>query len=91
MNKFETVSNVLEKKRQRAATVRTPANIEARPHTANIVLDFLYDHCGNRVMSNIFSDRFQRPSMWPPHSPDINPCDYFLWRQLRGKIYRNRS
>ncbi|PSN36548.1 hypothetical protein C0J52_22520 [Blattella germanica] len=41
-------------------------------------------------MSNKFPDRFQRGSIWPPHSPYINPCDYFLSGHLRESIYRNK-
>lgn len=26
---------------------------------------------------------------WPPHSPDINPCDYFLQAFSRDTVYKN--
>ena len=25
--------------------------------------------------------------MWPPRSPDLNPCDFFLWGYLKSKVY----
>ena len=25
--------------------------------------------------------------MWPPRSPDLNPCDFSLWGALKSKIY----
>ena len=25
---------------------------------------------------------------WPPRSPDLNPCDYFLWGYLKSKVYK---
>ena len=25
--------------------------------------------------------------MWPPRSPDLNPCDYFLWGYLKSVVY----
>ena len=25
--------------------------------------------------------------MWPPRSPDLNPCDFFLRGYLKGKVY----
>ncbi len=25
---------------------------------------------------------------WPAHSPDLNPCDYFLWGYLKSTVYR---
>ena len=24
---------------------------------------------------------------WPPRSPDLTPCDFFLWGHLKDKIY----
>ena len=25
--------------------------------------------------------------MWPPRSPDLNPCDFFLWGYLKARVY----
>ena len=25
--------------------------------------------------------------MWPPRSPDLNPCDFFLWGHLKALVY----
>ncbi|KAL7630171.1 UNVERIFIED_CONTAM: hypothetical protein RMT77_019690 [Armadillidium vulgare] len=27
---------------------------------------------------------------WPPRSPDITPCDYFLWGYLKSRVYVNQ-
>ena len=27
---------------------------------------------------------------WPARSPDLNPCDFFLWGYLKSKVYINR-
>ena len=24
---------------------------------------------------------------WPPRSPDLNPCDFFLWGAIKEKVY----
>ena len=24
---------------------------------------------------------------WPPRSPDLTPCDFFMWGYLKGKVY----
>ena len=24
---------------------------------------------------------------WPPRSPNINPCDFFLWGHIKSKVY----
>ena len=31
--------------------------------------------------------KFLDKTMWPPRSPDLNPCDYFLWGYLKDKVY----
>jgi len=31
-----------------------------------------------------------RPNIaWPPHSPDFNPCDFFLWGFMKQQVYAN--
>ena len=27
------------------------------------------------------------PREWPPRSPDLTPCDYFLWGYIKSKVY----
>ncbi|GBO01650.1 hypothetical protein AVEN_273261-1 [Araneus ventricosus] len=27
------------------------------------------------------------PITWPPRSPDLNPCDFFLWGHLKSLVY----
>lgn len=51
----------------------------ARPHTANIVQEYL---------EGKFNVKFINKTQWPPRSPDLNPCDYFLWGYLKSKVYR---
>ena len=29
-------------------------------------------------------------TQWPPHSPDLTPCDFFLWGYLKAKVYEQR-
>ena len=56
----------------------------APPHCSNISLEFLRRHFpGDQLISRCtdFS--------WLPYSPDLNPCDYFLWRYLKERIYQN--
>jgi hypothetical protein len=50
----------------------------ATPHTANSVQNYL---------KSKFSDRFFTKDIWPPRSPDINPCDFFLWGYLKDRVY----
>ena len=37
-----------------------------------------------------FGDRFLKSSIWPPRSPDLNPCDFSLWGTLKSKVYNPR-
>jgi len=27
---------------------------------------------------------------WPPRSPDLTPCDFYLWGYLKAKVYEQR-
>ena len=50
----------------------------APPHRKKEVQAWLKSH---------FGDRFLDLSIWPPRSPDLNPCDFSLWGYLKGKVY----
>jgi hypothetical protein len=48
---------------------------------------FLHDTFDLYVISNQFPDRFTCGQNWPLNSPDLNPCDYFLWGFLKEEIF----
>ena len=50
----------------------------ATPHTANNVQTWL---------TTKFGSKFVNKKMRPPRSPDLNPCDYYLWGYLKSKVY----
>ena len=50
----------------------------ATPHTADVVQTYLTER---------FGTRFLHKKMWPPRSPDLNPCDFFLWGYLKQRVY----
>ena len=27
---------------------------------------------------------------WPPRSPDLSKCDFFLWRYLKSRVYTHK-
>jgi len=59
-------------------------------HTARQNLTILHEHFGQRVISGKFKRNFNCWIDWPPYSPDLTPCDYFLWGHLKGRNYRDR-
>lgn len=60
----------------------------ARPHTAIASLRFLMEHFQDRIVSHKI-DRFNVGCEYPPYSPDLNPCDFFLWGYLKDRVYRD--
>lgn len=55
----------------------------ATPHTANATLELLTEKFGECLISR----RTDNP--WAPHSPDLNPLDFFLWGYAKDNVYRN--
>ncbi|PNF26684.1 hypothetical protein B7P43_G03384, partial [Cryptotermes secundus] len=49
-------------------------------HTAHISMQALSDISRNRNISS---------SIWPAHSPVLNPCNFFFWRYLKDKVYNS--
>jgi inhibitor of nuclear factor kappa-B kinase subunit alpha len=41
------------------------------------------------VLNEVFEDRLISCGLWPARSPDLNPCDFYLWRNLKDKVYSN--
>ncbi|XP_053385765.1 uncharacterized protein LOC128550550 [Mercenaria mercenaria] len=60
----------------------------ATAHTSNIVLDYLHETFGDKVTSRRYPEVKDCGQSWPAHSPDLNPCDYFLWGYLKSAVYR---
>ena len=60
----------------------------ATPHTATNVLDALYEKFGDRVISRKYPEAKDCGVTWPAYSPDLNPCDFFLWGYLKSLVYK---
>lgn len=56
----------------------------ATSHTARKSMAAVRHLFGNRVISR-FGD-----ILWPPRSPDLSVCDYFLWGYLKSRVYTTR-
>ncbi len=56
----------------------------ATAHTAGISISLLKQWFPSRLIS-------RRGNVeWPARSPDLAPCDFFLWGYLKEKVYRHR-
>ncbi|XP_030752392.1 uncharacterized protein LOC115879638 [Sitophilus oryzae] len=53
----------------------------AQPHQSNFVREWLNEHFFGRWIGQ------GGPVLWPPRSPDINPCDFFLWGYIKQTVY----
>lgn len=56
----------------------------ATSHTARQSMAAVRELFGNRVISR-FGD-----IPWPPRSPDLSVCDFFLWGYLKSRVYTTR-
>lgn len=54
----------------------------APPHIFTPVKDLLTK---TFTVQRVISRNFQHS--WPSRSPDINPCDYYLWSHMKQKVY----
>ncbi|XP_025266325.1 uncharacterized protein LOC105254594 isoform X2 [Camponotus floridanus] len=53
-------------------------------HTANETMTVLRKMFGNRLISRTAS------LSWPPRSPDLSVCDFFLWGYLKSRVYETK-
>ena len=56
----------------------------APPHTSNETLRYLRSKFQDRLISR------RCVNEWAPHSPDLNPLDFFLWGYLKDNVFRGR-
>ncbi len=47
-------------------------------HIATLTMDFLKEFFNTRIILK---------NLWPPHSPDLSPCDFFLWDYVKDKVF----
>ena len=60
----------------------------ARPHRTAEVFGCLFQYFGQNVIGLDFLGFSGGGVEWPPYSPDLNPCDFFLWGYLKDRIYK---
>ena len=57
------------------------AQDEAPAHRFHMVRNLLDEMFENRVIG------LGHQAEWPPRSPDLTPCDFFLWGYLKSKVF----
>lgn len=62
----------------------------ARPHRTRGIFECLTETFDSRLIALDAQKIIHKGFDWPPYSPDLTPCDYFLWGHLKNNIYRNR-
>lgn len=59
----------------------------ATPHRTSQIFSTLHSFFDEHVIG-LGYPRFSGGGLeWPPYSPDLNPCDYFLWGFMKDKVY----
>jgi hypothetical protein len=43
----------------------------------------------SNVLNEVFENRLISRGLWPARSPDLNPRDFYLWRNLKDKENSN--
>ena len=56
----------------------------ATSHTSRRSLGILQDMFPSHVIS------LRGDIGWPRRSPDLNPCDFFLWGYVKSKVFEHR-
>ena len=44
-----------------------------------------------QILDKIFGKNWiakNRPLAWPTHSPELNPCDFYLWKPIECNVYQ---
>ena len=56
----------------------------APPHFALTVRAWLDQHFSGRWLGR------RGPHEWPPRSPDLTPCDFYLWGYTKEEVYKTK-
>ncbi|GBM82910.1 hypothetical protein AVEN_230477-1 [Araneus ventricosus] len=60
----------------------------AHPHRTPAVIYFLREHFNDRIIALDYENHTESDMAWPPYSPDLTPCEFFLWGYLKDLVYR---
>lgn len=62
----------------------------ATAHRTRDVFDLIDEHFHGRVIGLDYESRYGCGIEWPPCSPDLNPCDFWLWGYLKDEVFKSR-
>ncbi|GBL55045.1 hypothetical protein AVEN_167792-1, partial [Araneus ventricosus] len=48
------------------------------------------DLFGTRVIAYQYPNSYPGALHWPPYSPDLNPCYFFLWGHMKDLVYKKK-
>ncbi|GBL73903.1 hypothetical protein AVEN_230847-1 [Araneus ventricosus] len=52
------------------------------------IFEVFYEHFCTRIIGLDYPSHFQGVIEWPQFSPDLNPCDFYLWDYLNSKRWQ---
>ena len=56
----------------------------AKPHQASMVMQWLNGIFAHRMLAI----KSLRGKVWAPSRPDMNPCDFYLWKRMKSMVYQ---
>lgn len=62
----------------------------AAPHRTSEVKQAIRSTFDDRIIGHGFGSHVDRAITWPPHSPDLNPCDFALWGMMKDSVYKDQ-
>lgn len=62
----------------------------ARPHRTRPIFETLTEVFDSRLIALDSQKIISKGLDWPPYSPDLTPCDFFLWGHLKNNVYKQR-
>ena len=60
-------------------------------HCTKEVFEAIYNVYGNRVIGLEYPKFVHGGIEWPPYSPDLNPCVFFLWSYIKDHLFRKSN
>jgi hypothetical protein len=76
------IDRILRTSHGRLTTARVFQQDSATAHTSHDSVTALEGVFGNRTISH---------GLWPARSPDLTPCGFYLWDNLKGKVCRTNT